>query len=211
MSFGLNNSFRANIQAFLQNHAITTVMMSSQQHRPPKGLSNSYDLVRSDVDNDTSVTLFHSPGGNQPTNDGLISAYWLPQGDYIEVSKNAPEARYIFTPELSGCKIYVDQIPGNKYRVFHIQCPHEAQEYTPKLSGERRGTVDSEDYGGAGAPIRIATVRANVILHFNAGSWTLWLQGLTGIGPGMGSGGNQVVRPPGPVQSVNGVSSKIVV
>ncbi|GHD56171.1 hypothetical protein [Jeongeupia chitinilytica] len=212
MSFGLNTAFTNNIQAFLQAHAFTSAMMSSQHYAPPLGVSARYDFLRSDVANDTSVTLYHSPpiGGNI---DPLITAYWLPQGGYIDVPINAPLANYIFTPELSGCKIYTDDIGHNTMRVFHIQCPHEAREYTLALRGNRLATIDDSDYGLAIAanplPNRIASIRANVLLRYSGGHWHFWLQGLTGIGPGMQ--GDRLVRPPGPAQGVAGVESKLIV
>lgn len=210
MSFGLNTAFTGNVQAFLQAHALTTAMMSFQL--PPVGPTR-YDLLRSDVDNDPSVTLFHAHGG-PPISENLIRAYWLPQGGYIDVPRAAPAASYIFTPELSGCKIYVDELPNTDLRVFHIQCPHEAAEYAANLRGVRQTQIDSRDYGGVPSvdgvanANRIPTIRATVLLEHNGVQWVIWLQGLTGIGPGMMGG--RMVRPPGPPQGVGGVESKLV-
>src|SRR5262245_4538654 len=109
MSFGLNTSFTNNVANFLANHAVTTAMLSAVQYTPPGGVSTRWDFLRSDATGDVGVSLLHVPGvGATTMTDQAIRAYWLPQGGYINVPMALPQATYIFTPELSGCKIYVD-------------------------------------------------------------------------------------------------------
>lgn len=215
MSFGLNNQIALNVPAFLGAHAVTTAMLSSIVNPPPAGSSN-YDLLRSEnFPADPGVILI--PRGGSAVTDGPLMAYWLPQGGHIDVPHAAPPTNFIFTPELSGCKIYVDQLNAVTDRIFHIQCPHEATEYTAANQGiARRATIDSRHYGGApstdGPPVanRVPTTRATVLMHFGGGAWNIHLQGLTGIGPGLGHGGTRLMYPPGPNQAVNGVLSVAV-
>ena len=212
MSNGLNNLIDKNTLTFLEGHAVTTALLGVSDHRPRLGVSN-YDFVRSENHpTDQGVILLPF---NDSLTDSAISAYWLPQGSYIDVPITAPPAEFIFTPEFSGCKVYVDKVGGN-YRIFHIQCPHEAVEYPENLRGERTATVDSRDYGGVPSvdgpayPSRISETRCTVLLRFvkTENCWSIFLQGLTGIGPGVSDG--RLVYPPGPVQSVNGVTFKHV-
>jgi hypothetical protein len=50
-----------------------------------------------------------------------LLGYWVPQGDSCLISA-APGARaYVFTPDFSGCSIFVDQINRDYYRVYHVQ------------------------------------------------------------------------------------------
>lgn len=207
MSFTLNTQFNNNPLAFLQNHAVAAVHFNMVQYRPP-AQGAGYDFLRSDLNGDTGVFLMYA--ANNPT-DAIINGYWLPQGEYIDVDPANPLAPNIFTPELSGCKIYVDVLPSGLYRVFHIQCPHEAVEYAVGVRGVRRAQIDSDDYGaapGPGAlPAFIPAIRAFVMLRHDGNQWHFFLQGLTGIGPGIGNG--RVQRVAGP-QQVQGVATKAV-
>jgi len=212
MSFGLNGAFMANTLNFLQNHAVTTALLGAVH--PPLGVS-TYDFMRSqNFPVDQGCVLL--PTVAVGLGDALIQAYWLPQGGYIQVPAVAPGASVIFTPELSGCKIYVDKVFAQRvYRIFHIQCPHEAAEYAVNVRGARLATIDSRDYGGVPSVDGPATVgrilhtRCTVLLRrAPGGAWSIYLQGLTGIGPGIGGGG--LVYPPGPAQQVGGVLVKPV-
>ena len=203
-------------EAFLNRYALTTALLGA--HHPPPGVSN-YDIMRSEnYPDDLGGILFPVAPGGHPLTDVPISAYWLPQGDHIEVPIAGPVAPFIFTPELSGCKIYVNEVWGQpRYRIFHIQCPREAVEYPVNLRGVRQATIDSRDYGtapsvdGTAYPHRIREIRSNVFMRFIAGAgWSIYLQGLTGIGPGVRLGDRSIVYPPGPRQKVNGVVVKKV-
>lgn len=216
MSRGLNASFMQNAEAFLNNHPFTSALMSessrsdlaTQPTNDPPPLD--FDLMEGEKAGHSVALINVGPRAATTGGDPYIKAYWLPQGKYIDIPKDNPQAAYIFTPEFSGCKIYVDEIPGNLYRIFHIQCPHESSEYAANLRGTRRGTIDNDDYGGGPAQHpsahRVGTVRANVVIQRLRNGWQFILQGLTGIGPGIGGGA--MVYPPGPGQGVGGIATK---
>ncbi|UCF06578.1 MAG: hypothetical protein JSV33_06000 [bacterium] len=214
MSNGLNNSLSANTLIFLQNHAVTTALLGA--HHPRLGVSN-WDLMRSEnYPADQGAILLPVPAGGVTLEDPALEAYWLPQGGHIEVPINNPAAPFIFTPEFSGCKLYVDKVWAQPYyRIFHIQCDHEAAEYPANMRGDRLATIDSRDYGeapsvdGPAYPHRIGVIRCTVLMYFVGGAgWSIYLQGLTGIGPGISDG--RLVYPPGPAQNVSGVVVKQV-
>lgn len=214
MADGLNRRFLEDPYGFLQTFPLTTALISmpvvapAASLEPPAGRSN-FDLVRTALaPEDNGVALL--PAATHAFRDIPIPAYWLPQGRHIDVPTVDPPARLIFTPELSGCKIYIDEINLLRSRVFHIQCAHEAAEYTGgNRGGKRLKTADSRHYGGVPSvdgpphPRRVRTTRVNaVMVHWDT-EWHIVLQGLTGIGPGTREG--RLVLPPGPPQQVDSV------
>ena len=196
MSNGLNNSLRNNVLNFLNNHPVETALLGHPQFQPGLGRSD-YDLMRSEnwgpADQGTVLIPMPAGGGR---GDPAIHAYWLPQRGHVDVPRVAPPADFIFTPELTGCKIRVDRIGLNTYRVFHIQ--HEAVDYPAAVRGNCRITVDSSyDYPG---------YRCAALLHFTAGAWSIWIQELTGV---VGVGGAALVYPAG-APAVHAVHQHVV-
>lgn len=216
MSRGLNSEFRCDVDLFLQKHSFTTVFLTSMHCAPRAGISYQFDFLESER-GDASTVLYHAPSGITAT-DQLLVAYWLPQGQYIDVPLKNPCANYIFTPELSGCKIYVDRVSGDMARFFHIQGPHEAKEYTSSVQGSQLLAIDSNDYGieWRDNPDYVNSIRANVVFQYGNNEWICWLQGLTNLGPGItgcgqvGSGITelQMIYPPGPPPGVQNVVCK---
>lgn len=191
MSNGLNGLLMANVQAFLNAHPLETALLAHHLYQPAPGVSH-YDLMRAEHwPADHGAILISMPAGGG-RGDPPILAYWLAQRGHVDVPLVGPPATFIFTPELTGCKIRVDRIGLHTYRVFHMQ--HDPADYPQALRGNCRVTVDSHvDYPGG---------RCAALLHYDAATgWTIWIQQLTGV---VGVGGGALVYPAG-APAVTGV------
>jgi len=196
MSNGLNSLLMTNLQNFLGIHAVETALLGHHNFQPALGISD-YDLMRSEnwglADQGTILIPMPAGGG---LGDPAIRGYWLPQRKFVDVPISSPPASFIFTPELTGCKIRVDRTSLDKYRVFHIQ--HESADYPQHLRGNSMITVDSS--------YLYPHYRCAALLHFNPGGrWSIMIQELTGV-VGVSDGGLAYL-PGAPAPNVHEVHS----
>ncbi|MFC4160558.1 hypothetical protein [Chitinimonas lacunae] len=116
-----------------------------------------------------------------------IPAYWVPQGGYCDVPIQNPESHFVFTPDFSGCAIYVDEINSNTYRVYHVeggkyhQYPNHRGLQPSQLVGLMR---HGREYAQAATNGEVS-VRAFAFLKFVAGSWHIFCQNQNGVSLGL--------------------------
>jgi len=116
-----------------------------------------------------------------------LKAYWLPQGGYVDLPIESPAANFVFTSELTGCAIYVDQFDAHTYRAYHIEVPKKAAQYDSQSHG--KGLVDSFTWAEYGLEDNINRTRATALLQFNANKqWTLLGQVIKGRPQGFSNG-----------------------
>lgn len=91
--------------------------------------------------------------GDLPERTNAISAYWSPQGGYVDVPIHPEWAQpdHVFTPGFSGCSLVVDQMDENLLRVRHVEGGKEAAQYND-LAPEEHGwglsaAMEYPDYG----------------------------------------------------------------
>ncbi|MBX8623061.1 hypothetical protein K4754_13525 [Pseudomonas glycinae] len=91
--------------------------------------------------------------GDLPERTNAISAYWSPQGGYVDIPVHPGWAQpdHVFTPGFSGCSLVVDQMDENLLRVRHVEGGKEAAQYND-LAREEHGwglsvAMEYPDYG----------------------------------------------------------------
>ncbi|MFM9381814.1 dermonecrotic toxin domain-containing protein [Pseudomonas sp. UV AK001] len=133
--------------------------------------------------------------GERPDQANAISAYWSPQGGYVDVPVHPEWAQpdHVFTPGFSGCSLVVDQMDENLLRVRHVEGGKEAPQYND-LAPEEHGwglsaAMEFPDYGlrldQNGNPDSILTGFAFMKYDRTARVWKLHYQsnqGATAIG-----------------------------
>ncbi|CAI8840481.1 dermonecrotic toxin domain-containing protein [Pseudomonas sp. GW456-12-1-14-TSB6] len=91
--------------------------------------------------------------GERPEGTNAISAYWSPQGGYVDVPIHPGwgQPDHVFTPGFSGCSLVVEQMDENLLRVRHVEASHEAAQYVD-LAPQEHGwglsaAMELPDYG----------------------------------------------------------------
>ena len=134
--------------------------------------------------------------------DTPFSGLWLPQGESIELPTRGTPHRFVFTPELTGCNLYVDRMTNGNLRVYHVHMDHVEEQYgIPALFDEDRmiDRIHWEDYGVNGD---MDQTRATLVLYFLKGHWWVIVQKI--LGPPEGALGPYVHARGYVTQSVRG-------
>ncbi|MDR6915203.1 RHS repeat-associated protein [Pseudomonas sp. 3296] len=91
--------------------------------------------------------------GEIPDQSSSVSAYWAPQGGYVDipVHPKGTDPEFVFTPGFSGCSLTVDQLNANVLRVRHVEGSKEDAQYN-KLPAAEHGmglsaAMEFPDYG----------------------------------------------------------------
>ncbi|WP_445494072.1 hypothetical protein [Photorhabdus sp. SF281] len=88
-----------------------------------------------------------------PDKDMSISAYWAPQGGYVDIPAQPDLSRhrqYVLTPGFSGCSFVVDKMNEDTLRVRHVQGGQEDVEYNNQNIDHGMGMITAmefRDYG----------------------------------------------------------------
>ncbi|MCC8465664.1 hypothetical protein [Photorhabdus bodei] len=88
-----------------------------------------------------------------PDKEMSISAYWAPQGGYVDIPVQPNLSRhpqYVFTPNFSGCSFVVDKMNKDTLRVRHVQGGQEDVEYNNQNIDHGMGMITAmefRDYG----------------------------------------------------------------
>ncbi|XP_047988694.1 uncharacterized protein LOC125228242 [Leguminivora glycinivorella] len=112
-------------------------------------------------------------------------AYWMPQGQHIDVPKHpsANQPHFIFTPDFSGCSWTVTPMSNGMMRVKHVEGGHEDGQFN-NLPTEAKGGTTSyamqfRDYGYVfvnGQLIKHSTAYAYMHYSTSTRAWTLHVQ-----------------------------------
>lgn len=188
MSNGLNGQFMANTDAMLRQYVLSTIYLRAGVDGYQQLLAGagpfSFDLTWGQAWQWLSLRIL--PMNTNALHDTPIRAYWLPQGGYIDVPVTVPLAPFVFTPELTGCAIYVDRFNANTYRVYHVEIPHRAQQYDNRPHGN--GLEESLTFDEYGRANNINRVRATALMQFSDGNWILIGQVIIGAPQGFQNG-----------------------
>jgi hypothetical protein len=174
---GLNTRFLQGPRIFLINTALWTKPISSYPINPL--VTSSGGPYYFDLQPISTICAGLTLTGQTPKKTGNpIAAYWLAQGKHIDIPKQNPSADFVFTPEFTGCKIYVDDLNNTTFRVYHIQVSHESTEYTNKNHGN--GQIAALKFSDYGVDNDVARTRATAFLYYTNNQWHIYCQKLGG-------------------------------
>ncbi len=140
---GSNGQFIGSPDAFISANVVNNVRWMQKAGNPMASASErglvsnadnrkraTFDLVREEVIGGKNVYDLVITQ-QAVVQDQAITAWWCPfyQGTglpgYVDVPKNNPEHRFVFTPPMNGCSFVVAQSPlnANALRIYHNQHP----------------------------------------------------------------------------------------
>lgn len=125
----LTSLMQSQPETFSRGHILTAAGIGI----PSSGM-NMFSLTGHDQDANNQPTNIVTLGLWRPpaTNDikaiqGAASSFmigeWLPQGSNIDVriTPRDKDAKFVFTPDFSGCSLIIDQINADEFRIYHVQ------------------------------------------------------------------------------------------
>lgn len=174
MSTQCINAF-SSTKTFLQRNFMTA-------KRIPSGLVAGINVF--DV-NDHKAGGYRLATLDKPGEFGKIErplmAHWVPQGGFCDIPVNPGAMGYVFTPDFSGCSIFVDHIDDATYRVYHVQggSDYLNKEYLSRFDGHGMGLATAmtfDDYGEDAYP------RGFAFMKYEEGRWWIYFQRQNGVG-----------------------------
>jgi hypothetical protein len=153
---------------------------------PTDAGQSSFSLCKMKTNDGQSVVrVAKSPAS---TSERPVMAYWVPQGSSCDIPHKPGdnEPKVVFTPDFSGCGLYVDQHVAS-YRVYHVQggSNYCSVEYSNKDHGVGfAGGMEASDYGSSAEQ-----VAGFAYLRYMEDRWWIYYQRQTGIGLGCSSDG----------------------
>ena len=159
---GLNgNRFYNEVTEASSRKEVEIILIEKQEKRQRNTTKKTFDLT------------FHS----QDPSIASIKAYWLPymhgmdDVGFVDVEKENPRSKFIFTGAMNGCSLVVMQsnFNPNNLRVFHKQNPKKEQinNIVRRLSPDMRMVSEYtfEEYS------RNNRINAFVFMHFFNNEW----------------------------------------
>lgn len=199
-----NTNFTVATKSFLSKYFISYVRI-----KPFKSKGTvAFDMHEHTVGGNKLVTIdLYKPRWSIGFNEAPLLAYWAPQGFSCLVPVKGKEGDLVFTPDLSGCSIVVDQISLSQYRVYHVQggSNYLKSEYLADSIDHGMGLAGAltfSDYGTIEKP------RTYGFLKFEKGRWWIYYQCQNGVGLRFNYGkfmavGPQTVRGGGKIPVAN--------
>lgn len=110
------------------------------------------------------------------SNEIPIVGYWVPQGKSCIIPVITGLRQYVFTPDLSGCSIFVDQLDKTHYKIYHVEGGSDKYQMQYAREDHGYGLAGQLTFGDYGTGV---DPQAFAFLRFEGGRWQILYQSQT--------------------------------